>query len=119
MASDAAGIKSERKAGSHPRQSPRIAGRLEHRTQKWNPLLRLIRCSVPLAGASGVRKTGSTFPSDALERHVQRAAEAAGLEAPFEQAAEFVADAALDQPGAEAEPGRLADGRPVLLDPID
>ena len=38
---------------------------LEHRTQKWTPLLGSIRCSLFEAAHRSVRKTGSTFPHDA------------------------------------------------------
>jgi hypothetical protein len=47
-------------------------GSPEHRTQKWTPLLGSIRCSLPPAAHRSVRKTGSTFPHDALSGGVAK-----------------------------------------------
>ncbi|MEZ0169228.1 FosX/FosE/FosI family fosfomycin resistance thiol transferase [Microvirga sp. TS319] len=45
---------------------------LEHRTQKWNPLLGSIRCSLLRKSASFWRKTGATVSHDALELRESR-----------------------------------------------
>src|SRR5215213_4160908 len=45
----------------------------QHRTQKWTPLLGLIRCVHSRLAHRWERKTGSTFPHDALVRRLSGA----------------------------------------------
>jgi hypothetical protein len=67
----AGSLKPDRERLLRPDETPFIPCPPEHRIRKWTPLLGSIRCSCYEFAHRLARKSGSTFPRDALE-HFRR-----------------------------------------------